>query len=257
MMTCNEEDCIAEVMQEHAKYFDKILVLDGSSDNTPEIIRSFKNVVYFAKDQDVLPGIKIRDGARQVLLAEAQKRFGYDGWFTLLHGDEIFHDSPNTTLIAAEKAKVDKVHWYAMQFFLHTSDQTKKFAEHESLQNRVRWYCPGFMEIRQFRNKKGIFYPLDQHGCLFPKGLNARINSKFPVYKHYAYRSLEQVTKKILQTQKTQFGGAYHQDLQKLIFIEKLAGYKQARHFDGSFKEFELKQQSPLWLRYFSFWKYR
>ena len=50
MMTCNEEDCIEEVMNEHTKYFDKILVIDGSTDKTEKIIRSFDAVKFFMKD---------------------------------------------------------------------------------------------------------------------------------------------------------------------------------------------------------------
>ena len=97
MMTCNEEDCIREVMDNHVKYFDKILVLDGSSDKTEEILRSYPQVKYFLKDKDIidkLPNKKFEDCARQFLIDKAQEMYGYDGWFTLLHGDEIWYDNP-------------------------------------------------------------------------------------------------------------------------------------------------------------------
>lgn len=257
MMTRNEGDCVEEVMREYSKYFDKILVLDGSTDNTPEIIQSFKNVVYFAKDQDVLPGIKIRDGARQVLLEKAQSLFGYDGWFTLLHGDEIFHDDPNKVLTLPENKKVDRMHWYSMQFFLHQSQKNSYQYQPGSMQKNILWYCPGFIEIRQFRNKKGIAYQLQEHTRLFPHGLNHRINNRFPVFKHYPYRSAEQINHKTVQTNTSHFGGAYSQTIQENVFLEKLPTYKQVRQYDGSFHEFEMKNQKPLWLRAFSQWKYR
>ena len=124
-------------------------------------------------------------------------------------------------------------------------------------EERIKWYCPGFIEIRQFRNKKNIRYDLNQHGRLFPAGLNFKINKKFPILKHYPYRSENQVTEKILQAEKTQFGGAYSDaEFKKSIYLEKLSKYKQARQFDGNFHEFELENQKPLWWRMITQWKY-
>ena len=98
MVTRDEEDVIAEVMDANKKYFDKILVLDGSSDRTEEIVRGYDCVKYFLKDTaiiDRLPNRKFEDGARQFLLEKAQQMYPVEGWFTLLHGDEIWHDDPN------------------------------------------------------------------------------------------------------------------------------------------------------------------
>jgi glycosyltransferase involved in cell wall biosynthesis len=119
MLTRNEEDVIAEVMDANQKYFDKILVLDGSSDRTAEIVRSYDCVKYFLKDTemlDKLPNHKFEDGARQFLLEKAQAMFPVEGWFTLLHGDEIWHDDPNWVAAEAEKAHAQKVNWYVMNF---------------------------------------------------------------------------------------------------------------------------------------------
>ena len=98
LLTRNEEDVIAEVMDVNKRYFDRILVLDGSDDRTEEIVRSYDCVKYFLKDSEIidkLPNRKFEDGARQFLLEKAQEMFPVEGWFTLLHGDEIWHDDPN------------------------------------------------------------------------------------------------------------------------------------------------------------------
>lgn len=144
----------------------------------------------------------------------------------------------------------------SMQFFLHRSDQNH-LDPALPLEKRILWYCPGFIEIRQFRNRKGIAYDLHQHTQLFPQGLNRKVNSKFPIFKHYPHRSPQQVLKKIEQTHKTQFGGAYSKPEIKDIYLECLPRYKQARRFDGNFHEFELSQQKPLWWRMLMQWKYR
>ena len=51
LMTYNEDDIIEEVMDAHKPLFEHILVLDGSTDRTEEIIRSYDNVKYFLKEK--------------------------------------------------------------------------------------------------------------------------------------------------------------------------------------------------------------
>lgn len=256
MMTCNEEDCIEEVMNEHTKYFDKILVLDGSTDKTEGIIRSYDAVKYFLKDSEIidkLPGKKFEDGARQFLLERAQEMYGYEGWLSLLHGDEIFHDDPNLIVERAEKDGAEKVNWYAMNFFLHTSDKEKDLESIKSVQERVTWYCPGFLEIRQFKNKMGVHYDLGQFHNVLPQGIGWKICKSFPIYKHYPYRSGEQMLKKKRLNEQSRFSITWRNVRDKdSCFVDILPGYKVARKFDGSFHEFELINQGSLlrkWLR--------
>ena len=255
LMTHNEEDCIKEVMDNHVKYFDKILCLDGSSDRTEEIVRSYPQVRYFLKDKQILDQVpmgKIRDGARQFILAKAQEIYGYEGWFSILHGDEIFHDNPLDAAEAAEKEGAEKVNWYVMNFFLHTSDKGRDFTAIKSLQERLLWYCPGFLEIRQFKNKRGVFYDVGQRGVL-PKGIGWRMYSKYPVYKHYPYRSTAQMMKKRDEQAKSKFSNSFETIKDETnCYRNILPGYKVARKFDGSFHEFELNQQGSIlwrWLR--------
>ena len=191
-MTRDEEDVIDEVMEVNKRYFDKILVLDGSNDRTEEIVRSYDCVKYFLKDSEIidkLPNRKFEDGARQFLLEKAQEMYPVEGWFTLLHGDEIWHDDPNWVAEQAEKARAEKVNWYVMNFFLHTSDKGRDLDSIKSVQERVLWYCPGYLEIRSFRNKPGIHYELGQRNETLPKGSAGRSTNHFPIYKHYPFRS--------------------------------------------------------------------
>jgi len=260
LMTCNEDDCIEEVMNEHTKYFDKILVLDGSTDKTEEIVRSYDAVKYFLKDKDIidkLPNRKFEDGARQFLLEKAQEMYGYDGWITLLHGDEIWYDNPLKMAEAAEKARVEKVVWYAMNFFLHTSDMGKDLDSIKSVQERVTWYCPGFLEVRQYKNKKGIYYNLGRRGKTLAEGIGWMTYYNYPVYKHYPFRSVQQILKKRRQHDQTKFSDTYHQfEEEKNCFQEILPGFKVARQFDGSFHEFEIAKQGSMFWRWLRAGKY-
>ena len=256
MITCNEEDCIEEVMNEHTRYFDKILVLDGSTDRTEEIVRSYKEVKYFLKDSEIihkLPGHKFEDGARQFLLQKAQQMYGCEGWFTLLHGDEIFHDNPLKAAEKAEKEGAEKINWYAMNFFLHTSERGKDLDEVSSIQQRLTWYCPGFLEIRSFKNKKEVHYDIGQYHNVLPKGVSWKMFSQFPVYKHYPYRSVDQMLKKKKLNDRSGFSITWKKVKdEESCFVDILPNYKIARKFDGSFHEFELANQGSLfkrWLR--------
>jgi len=260
MMTCNEEDCIKEVMDEHTKYFDKILVLDGSTDKTEEILRSYPQVKYILKDKEIidkLPNRKFEDGARQFILQKAQEMYGYDGWITLLHGDEIWHDNPIEMAEKAEGEGAEKINWYVMNFFLRRSDQGKDLNSIKSIQKRITWYCPGFLEIRSFKNKKGIYYDLGQAGRVLPQGVGWRIYSKFPVYKHYPCRSTAQMLAKKRQNQQSGFTATYNDLMDEAsCFKDILPGFKIARKFDGSFHEFERDKQGSLFWRWFRSYRY-
>ncbi|MBN2058685.1 MAG: glycosyltransferase [Candidatus Saganbacteria bacterium] len=255
LMTCNEEDCIEEVMNEHAKYFDKILVLDGSADRTEEIIRSYDAVKYFLKDSEIidkLPNRDFQDGARHFILSKAQEMYGYDNWITLLHGDEIFHNNPIEMAENAEKEGAQKINWYAMNFFLHTSDKGKDLDAIRSVQERVTWYCPGFLEIRSFRNGKNVYYDPGQFHQVLPQGIGLKIYRHFPVYKHYPYRSVKQILRKKQQAGRSNFNLTTWRDIEgeEGCFQEILPNYKVARKFDGSFHEFEVENQGSLFARW-------
>ena len=55
------------------------------------------------KDEEVAKGAKVQDYHRQALLDAAHERYGVGHWFTLMHGDEIFHDDPRDIIEKAEK----------------------------------------------------------------------------------------------------------------------------------------------------------
>jgi glycosyltransferase involved in cell wall biosynthesis len=248
MMTCNEGDIIEEVMKENTKYFDKIFVLDGSTDKTPEIIRSFDAVKYFITDKDLnYPG-RVTDGARQFLIDKAQEMYGAEGWFTLLHGDEIFYDNPIKIAEMAEKAGAEKVNWQPHNFFLHTSDMNKDFSAIKSVQDRVTWYSPAeCVEIRQYRNKPGIQYDIYRYNWILPKGIGLKTILYFPNYKHYVYRSAEMMMKRYEEGLKRGFFGQTHREplTFEKCFREKLNRIN--RKWDGSFHEFEMDQQMKPW----------
>lgn len=243
MMTYNEEDIIEETMESHKKYFDKILVLDGSTDKTPEILQSYNNVVYYLRDEQIFPKRKVTDGSRQFLLEEAQKRYGYDGWFSLLHGDEIFVDNPNEITVKAEKQGADIVNWHMLNFFLHTS-QKENYDDFAPLNERLKYFNPGGLEIRQFKNKKGIFFKLDQIARVLPYGLKNKPLWDYPIIRHYPERSIRQKLNRPTNGFKSDNPNIFEKkDIEKIkdtLFKDTLDPKNlQTRIYDGSFHEFE------------------
>ncbi len=242
MMTYNEEELIGDVLKANADYFDAILVLDGSTDSTPEILKQCDKVVYILKDQDIFPRRRVRDGARQFLLEKAQEIFPKEGWFTLLHGDEIFVDNPNTVIAAAEKSRAEKINWHPLAFFLHTS-QKETYDKTKSLVEQAIYYQPGSMEIRQFRNKPGIFYNINQMNNVVPLGIGWKMHFDFPVLKHYVMRSPSH----ILNRPRTGFSYDTLEKTDVLEQVSEVSVFKdkvfdqlsQVRVYNGSFDEFE------------------
>ena len=262
MMTYNEEDIIDDVLKSHKKYFDKILVLDGSTDKTPEILQSYDNVVYYLRDEQIFPKRKVTDGVRQFLLEEAQKRYGYDGWFSLLHGDEIFVDNPNEIALKAEKQGADIVNWHMLNFFLHTS-QKKDYDDLAPLEKRLTHYHPGGLEIRQFKNKKGVYYKLDQVCRVLPHGLKNKPLWDFPIIKHYPERSIRQKLNKPFNgvqvvREKNSLPEKNIEKIKDQLFKETLnSKYKQTRIYDGSFHEFEPGNRPSFLLQWLAWRKYK
>ena len=231
--------------------------MDGSTDNTGDIIQSFDNVKYFIKDQDLYPPRRIYDGARQFLLEKIQSDFGTDGWITLLHGDEIFVDDPNSIAQKANDCGAEKVNWHCLNFFIHSSQSKSELENQNSIQDSILFYQPGSLEIRQFKNKENLFYNLNSNDTVFPHGLNNKLFLDFPILKHYVKRTLSQIENKPLSG----FPDARKiENKEQGVFTDKLqSNLKQVRKYDGTFHEFSPGKRRSffiqwlLWNRYIQF----
>ncbi|NQY74477.1 MAG: hypothetical protein HRT90_06910 [Candidatus Margulisbacteria bacterium] len=253
MMTHNEEDIIETVMTQNKKYFDHILVLDGSTDKTPDIIQSFDNVSYFIKDQDLYPQRKVKDGIRQFLLEKAQEMFPQEGWFTLLHGDEIMIDDPNLIAQKAEDANAEKVNWHSLDFFLHESQKDDPDLMKKEVQERCIYYMPGTLEIRQFKNKPGIFYNINQHNNVLPQGIGYKPLLDFPILKHYVVRSPDQILKS-RTTKDRMVAGHSAMSISDTIFSDKVFDHlTQVRKYEGDFGEFEPSKRPHFFFQWVKF----
>ena len=268
LMTYNEEDIVKETLSHNRQFFDAIYALDGSTDNTASIINQFPEVKYLIKDQDIFPKRVIKDGVRQFLLEKAQEERGYDGWFTLLHGDEWLVDDPRLIAQKADKQKAERINWRPLNFFLHTS-QKETYSEKNSIAKEVVFFEPGVnLEIRQFKNKKGIFYDLNQHNNLVPYGIKWKPLLDFPIFRHYVVRSVKQLQNRAYTSTQDNNGFGNSSDKQILstktdynyddMFRDYLfTSTKQVRKFTGDYQEFCPTKRPSFLKQYLDFHTYR
>jgi len=238
MMVRNEIDIIERYI-EHIDSFGiyPVLVLDDSNDGTYERLRDWPRVKYIVKQKTLYGDQRPCDGMRQCLLEYAQRNYGYEGWFHLLHPDEFFWDDPIMMAEETDAYGRDQVNWHTMYFFLHPEDD---------LSNGLPvYYSPGTIEERQFKNKSGLYYhPLQDHKTT-PHGLSGQHLPFGPIIRHYPLRNPQQAQARAKDRLATGFQEQYHWVLEEPFPIchPKLRD-KGAFKFDGiSFGQFETKEQ--------------
>ncbi len=249
LMTYNERDVIEEMMAVNRDCVDTVFALDGSDDGTTEVLAADPKVELLLRDEDVAPGSRVRDYHRQALLDAAHERYGYGHWFTLMHGDEIFHDDPRSIAERAERQGARRVNWAAMQFFLHPEDAAG-FDPGSSVQERVRWYSPFWVEVRQFRSSRRTRYGR-RHGVVVPDGVGWRPFHMMPIFKHYPFRSPEQIKARLETMRARGFSGTgtgeREGSVEGQVFRARYGdAYRRALRFDGDFGVCELPRQGNL-----------
>ena len=246
LVTYNEEDIIAEVMEEYSKHFDAIYCLDSSSDKTPDIVSSFKIVKWIATDKDFgIPLTQLRDGKRQFLLSRVQDDFGYEGWIFSIQGDEIFYGDVEKMVIFAENEKANVINCLPAHFVIHISekDTIEKEDTNISIQQRRLWYFLAFCENSGFKNQAGLYYNLFEHMRIIPHGIwPMRTCSKVIIRRHYNMRTVKQIKDRIEDRISSGWQPNYKyikdnffiSDPRQIYIDGRL--YSEIQKFDGKFK---------------------
>jgi Glycosyl transferase family 2 len=179
LMVRDEDDILDEMLRCATQWFDRILVLDGTTDDarrrrTDTVLQSFAEIVFVAHDDDVPGGGPVRDGARQLLLDEARRRYGLNQWIGLLHADEFMDQDPRPMLTAHNPLIDPTIRVRLVHAFLHTDDE-KRWRD-----DPARWLAtpvrerithvmwPGVPETRFFFDRGTRDYRLDHHSKTVP-----------------------------------------------------------------------------------------
>jgi hypothetical protein len=189
----NERDVLAEALESYRGMVRDIIAQDGSTDGSREMLRGSDQVVMLFTDEEATCGHRsFRDRNRQVCVSWILLRYGSATWVTLLHPDEFLHDDPNEAIRVAEEEGASYVLWAEYRFFPHVSERGA--LEQGSCRSYRKHCCGPFFEVRQFRlTHHRLYDPAQVHGVLPsgpPPAKRARV---LPRYRHYPFRSLEQI----------------------------------------------------------------
>ncbi len=186
LLTINAEDDILERTLEHnAQFVDAFYVLDGTAPTgvSETICLANPKCAGYTCDWD-LPaeyGTQPRDGWRQHLYQQAITDHGFDNWFLLLHGDEVWTQDPR------EHVGVASGYIYRLPFYFPRAGETWDYMWHPI--DQLQWRLgPGWPEFRMFRGSPEVGYDPLQHFNVTPDGIRSFANVAAPIL-HYPYRS--------------------------------------------------------------------
>lgn len=173
LMVRDEDDILDEMLATATRWFDRILVLDGTPagparDRTDAILDRTPEVVFRLRDEDL--DHPVRDGARQHLLAEARRRFGTGHWIGILHADEFLDQDPRPMLAAHNPGLDPSLRVRLVHTFLHTADRAEwaTNAELPVRERLTRCMWPGVPEARFFHDFGDRDYDVMHHGKVIP-----------------------------------------------------------------------------------------
>ncbi len=227
LMIRSENDILAESLASMARHFDRILVLDGTPigserDRCRDLLAMHDEVVAVFSDEDV--GTPIRDGARQILLDEARRRFGVDNWIGILHGDEFHDDSPAELLRHHHPLLDPSIRVRVVHHFLHTDDAAgwTERAELPVAERVPHHMWPGIPETRFFFDNGVRNYRLQQHSQVVPRGLRIGPLVDDYVIRQYNYRSPEQALERANDRLKRGWQAAHYTQMLQTAFVATL-----------------------------------
>jgi Glycosyl transferase family 2 len=179
LMLRDEDDILGDMLRCATQWFDRILVLDGTTDDdrrrrTDAVLDSFAEVVFVARDEDVPGTGPIRDGARQVLLDEARRRYGTDQWIGVLHADEFMDQDPRPMLAARHPLIDPTIRIRLVHAFLHSDDEPawrndpERWAATPVRERITHVMWPGVPETRFFFDRGMRDYRIDHHSKTVP-----------------------------------------------------------------------------------------
>jgi len=244
LMINNEDDILEETLATNAQYVDAFYVLDGTvpNDDSKDICMAHRKCSGYTTDA-WLPqeyGDKPKDGWRQHLYEQAVADHGYDNWFLLLHGDEVWTFDPRDV--------ADDAHGYFFLLPFYFPRAGEQWDNSQPPLEQLRWHLsPGYPEFRMFRGGEHVQFDPLQHFDVRPKGLGSI--AKVPLrINHYLYRSPDQQRARAQLHQQTGFDpgnynhiiehdGVYWTDEMIAAYQAHPAGYFTELEHDGAVLE--------------------
>jgi predicted O-methyltransferase YrrM len=250
MMTKNEADIIVPILNDWQKWGVPVFAMDGSTDGTYDILKSYPNVKLF-RDSELCAGADMHgslDWAYQKLLDKKREALGSDNYVCIACGDERWLHDPRKVVADMKKLGSSYAEGESMQFFLHKSDMEKwdfvnsRWKTTAAPHERLRWYSPGWHEARIFYDDGKVQYGDRQGFDTLPAGSRTSLYPRRFVYSHYPLRDPIQVLARAKDRVERAYQPIYQHSYEKDVadtFFEVFPGLTEARRFEGSFGEYE------------------
>jgi len=200
MVMRDEEDILEEYLHKATGWCDRILVMDGTEDDTGEDICSrFPEVVFYGRDRD--HSGPTRDYIRGHLWEMAKQICPDKEWACILHPDEFPSINPLELLghVSTTYPDLDAIMIKNVHYFPHISQAgCWSWTPGNPIEPEMRWCMwPGHDEFRYVKFDLTASYDAT-HGAVIPRRV---YRTFFPDaegfhHKHFTFRSVDQVRRR-------------------------------------------------------------
>lgn len=174
LMIRDEDDVLADTLSAMVRWFDRIYVLDGTTDpqrveRTDAILGQFPEIRWHTRDAEHFP-TGVTDGARQVLLDRVRDEQGTDNWIGVLHADEFLDQDPRPMLAVRHPLANPSIRVRVAHTFLHIDDETVWDSDERAMREKVTHQMwPGVPEARFFFDDGSRDFNVDKHSKVVPQ----------------------------------------------------------------------------------------
>ncbi len=197
----DEADVFEECITAALLWCDHVYVFDnGSIDGTWELVQKLAErhpqIVPYKREDTCFS-----DGLRADIFNEFRARCHPSDWWCRLDADEFYIDDPRIFL-AKVPFKYDTV-WTASFSYYFTDKDAELYRENPAkysatpVQQRLRYYVNHWSEPRFIRHRDSIVWTREHGG--WPESMSQALAYPVRIWvKHYAYRSPEQIERRLL-----------------------------------------------------------
>lgn len=189
LLNSHEDDILEATLTANLEHLDCFYVLDGTVPNTDSrrICESFGKCAGYQTDADLpRPPYPVKPvcGYRQAILEAAVADHGFDNWFVVLHGDEVWTFNPRD--LPGQHPGVDG---FTFQLPFYFPRDGEPWDDEVGPLEQLRWRLgPGYPEFRMFKGGPGVAYDPAQTYNAAPRGLTNTALVPLEI-RHYLYRS--------------------------------------------------------------------
>lgn len=203
MIVKDEDDIVGYCLDDATKWADHIIIMNnGSKDNTENIIlekvKEYENIIYWGRYDGTF-----RDGLRALLYLDYKELFSVNDWIIRLDADEFFIDNPKEFLKSLP-SEVNFVKSASFQYYYTEKDNKVEQSDPHYLETpphiRLKYYSCNWSEFRcckiEENTKWNLGFDMNRLDS-WPRPDTRYVSSKRIQLKHFKYRSIEQIQKRV------------------------------------------------------------